>query len=233
MHAVLDPAFGRGDDALVQVSCNNPIELIDRTRLRNGELQMYVAYGAKDELNIDAQVESFLYLAKFRQLYVGVGYDPHGHHDMKTAYRLFPDIVTWLAPRLAPYAPGACATQLCARPAPVQQGYPVQPVPPHVAQKQAPTSEKQAPVSSWRAREPRVDDRNWEPAPPPRDPAPPADRRDLGPYAGPPVAGSPFAGSPFAGPPLPPVPAPLPSAPADAQPRSETPGRWRSLFSLR
>lgn len=101
----IEPLFGFCDEAIQDLSRVNPIELVDRTRLRNGELDMYVAYGGKDEFNVDAQVESFLYLCKHRGLGVGVGYDPEGRHDLATAMRLLPGIIEWLAPRLAPYAP--------------------------------------------------------------------------------------------------------------------------------
>src|SRR5207247_539560 len=79
-----------------------------RTGLHDGDLEMYVAYGGHDEFNIDAQVESFLYLAKCRGITVGVGYDPHGHHDYATARRLIPGIIEWLGPRLAPYGVTPC-----------------------------------------------------------------------------------------------------------------------------
>jgi S-formylglutathione hydrolase FrmB len=101
----LGPLYGTSDEALVEVAQHNPIELIDRTRLRNGDLEMFVGYGAHDEFNIDAQVESFLYLAKHRGLGVQVAYDPNGHHDAHTAMKLLPHMMQWLAPRLAPYSP--------------------------------------------------------------------------------------------------------------------------------
>jgi S-formylglutathione hydrolase FrmB len=107
---LLGPLFGTGDDALVEISKHNPIELIDRTRLRHGELEMYIGYAGQDEFNIDAQVESFLYLAKHRGLGMHVVYDPHGHHDHITAFRLLPSLMDWLAPRLAPYS--ACIEQV-------------------------------------------------------------------------------------------------------------------------
>jgi S-formylglutathione hydrolase FrmB len=110
LRQVIDPIFGRSEEALAEVMKENPIEMVDRYGLHEGELEMYVAYGAQDEFNIDAQVESFLYLAKCRGLTVGVGYEPHGHHDMHTARRLAPGIVDWLAPRLAPYAVTPCGT---------------------------------------------------------------------------------------------------------------------------
>jgi S-formylglutathione hydrolase FrmB len=107
---LLGATFGTGDDALVEVAQHNPIELIDRTHLRNGELEMFVAYAGKDEFNIDAQVESFLYLAKHRGLGVYVVYDPLGHHDAITGQKLLPPLLNWLAPRLAPYS--ACVEMI-------------------------------------------------------------------------------------------------------------------------
>ncbi|MCI0684857.1 MAG: esterase family protein [Gemmataceae bacterium] len=103
MSHLLLPLFGNTDEAIVEISKHNPIELIDRTRLRNGDLEMFVAYAGQDEFNIDAQVESFLYLAKHRGLGVHVVYDPQGHHDALTSAKLLPHMLDWLAPRLAPY----------------------------------------------------------------------------------------------------------------------------------
>ena len=65
---------------------------------------MYIAYGGRDQFNITAQVDSFLYRAKQRGLTVGVGYDPQGKHDLATAMKLLPGVWEWLGPRLAPYA---------------------------------------------------------------------------------------------------------------------------------
>ena len=87
------------------MSLENPIEMIDRLNLKEGELSMYVAYGAKDQFNLAAQNESFLYRAKERGLTVAVGYDPKGKHDAPTALRLLPGVVDWLGPQLAPYSP--------------------------------------------------------------------------------------------------------------------------------
>jgi S-formylglutathione hydrolase FrmB len=105
MNNLLFPLFGDGEEALQEISQNNPIELIDRTRLRNGELAMFIGYGGKDEFNIDAQVESFLYYCKCRNLGVHVAYDPLGHHNWHTANRFLPPMFRWLGARLAPYAP--------------------------------------------------------------------------------------------------------------------------------
>src|SRR5260370_4540008 len=126
---VIGPLWGIDEEALEDIGQVNPIELIDKTRLRDGELAMYVAYAGKDDYNIDAQVESFLYLAKYRGLSSGVGQAPNGRHDATTAQQLMPGIIKWLGPVLAPYspkpgcpsphpAPASCAAGTCPAPCP-------------------------------------------------------------------------------------------------------------------
>jgi pimeloyl-ACP methyl ester carboxylesterase len=107
---VLDPVFGRGPGTIEKVSRENPIEMIDRLGIREGMYHLYMAYGGRDQYNIDAQVDSFLYLCKLRGLTVEVDYDRKGRHDMhKTGAAFLPRIIDWLAPRLAPYSPAPCA----------------------------------------------------------------------------------------------------------------------------
>jgi S-formylglutathione hydrolase FrmB len=101
LRRVVEPIYGRGPDVLEQVSLENPIEMMDRLDLKDGELDMYVAHGGRDQFNIDAQVESFLWHAQERGLHVGVGYDPHGKHDLPTAKKLLPGILNWLNPLLS------------------------------------------------------------------------------------------------------------------------------------
>jgi S-formylglutathione hydrolase FrmB len=109
MKAILDPLYRRRDpDALPAVIRNNPIEMLDLYDVQPGQTALYVAYGGKDEFNIDAQVESFLYVAHQRGLQVGVGYEPNGKHNRPTAEKLLPGMIAWLAEQLAPYAPAAC-----------------------------------------------------------------------------------------------------------------------------
>jgi S-formylglutathione hydrolase FrmB len=110
IHSVLDPVFGHGPEAMQEIMHENPIEMIDAYQLREGQLQMYVAFGGQDQYNVHTQVESFLYLCKCRGLTVCVGYEQYGCHDCITARRLTPGIFDWLAPRLAPYSP----TSTCA-----------------------------------------------------------------------------------------------------------------------
>jgi hypothetical protein len=100
------PLYGRRNpDTLNQVILANPIELLDICDIKPGDLELYVAYGGKDEFNLDAQVESFLYRAKEKGLCVGVGYLPNGRHNVKSAMKLLPGIIDWLNQRLVPYSP--------------------------------------------------------------------------------------------------------------------------------
>jgi S-formylglutathione hydrolase FrmB len=106
LRQVLIPLYGRRNPDIARlVSQENPIEMLDAYDVRPGQLELYVAYAGKDEFNIDAQVESFLYRARQRGLSVGVGYDPQGHHNRATAQRLLPATIEWLGERLRPYAP--------------------------------------------------------------------------------------------------------------------------------
>lgn len=100
------PLYGRNNPDIVEiVSRESPIEMLDLYDVRPGQVEMYVGYGGKDQFNMDAQVESFLYRARQKGLCVGVGYVPDGKHDVRTGEKLLPGVVEWLRPRLGPYAP--------------------------------------------------------------------------------------------------------------------------------
>lgn len=106
-HNLYGATIGHGPDALLKLSRFNPVEVMEHYDLKPGELDLYVAYGGKDEFNIMAQVESFLYVAKERGIAVTVGYDPNGRHDEESARKLLPDAFAWISPLVAPYARNA------------------------------------------------------------------------------------------------------------------------------
>ncbi|HEX3315353.1 MAG TPA: alpha/beta hydrolase-fold protein [Gemmataceae bacterium] len=91
------PLYGRGEKAICGMSEINPMEIMERENLQNGELNMYIAYGGKDQFNIAAQVESFLYVARQRGIDITVDYDSEGRHDLATGLRMFPRAVAWSA----------------------------------------------------------------------------------------------------------------------------------------
>jgi hypothetical protein len=106
LRSVIYPLYGRNNpDTLALVISENPIEMLDLYDVKPGELELYVAYSGRDEFNIDAQVESFLWRAKQKGLEVGVGYLPNGRHSYRAAMQLLPGLLEWLRVRLEPYSP--------------------------------------------------------------------------------------------------------------------------------
>ena len=99
------PLYGRGRKAVEGLSRDNPIEIMMRENVQPGELSMFIAYGKNDEFNIDAQVESFAYVARSRGLGIHVLCDPNGSHNLETAKSFISPILDWLAPQLVPYSP--------------------------------------------------------------------------------------------------------------------------------
>jgi len=100
---LFEPMFGRGQKAIDGLSDINPLELMERTNLKDGELDLYVAYGGKDEFNVAAQVDSFLYFARRRGIHVTVDYDPNGRHDLATGQKMVPAAFNWIAQRVVAY----------------------------------------------------------------------------------------------------------------------------------
>ena len=62
---------------------------------------MYIAYGGRDEFNIDAQVDSFLYRAKERGITVGADFYPCGRHNVESGMQMMPKAVEWMQATLA------------------------------------------------------------------------------------------------------------------------------------
>ena len=104
-HDLFGASFGHGQQAMAGIAAINPLEMLDIHDVRPGELDLFVAYGGRDEFNITAQVESFLWRARERGLKIGVAYDPHGRHDLATGVRLFPEALRWAAARTLPPGP--------------------------------------------------------------------------------------------------------------------------------
>jgi S-formylglutathione hydrolase FrmB len=104
---IINRVYPRGEpqNTLEAISRENPIEMLSTYDVQPGQLNLYAAYGGRDEFNIDAQVESFLWVARQRGIEVGVGYLPDGRHNMATAVKLLPGILDFLAPVLLPYSP--------------------------------------------------------------------------------------------------------------------------------
>jgi S-formylglutathione hydrolase FrmB len=97
---VFFPAWGRGRQAIERMSQENPVELLDRRDVRPGQYELFVAYGGKDEYNVDAQIDSFLYRAHQKAIDVWVRYNPEGHHATEYVNECMPDVLHALGDRL-------------------------------------------------------------------------------------------------------------------------------------
>lgn len=100
----LNPMYGKDNpDTLALVASENPIELLDSMNIKPGFAEFYVAYGCKDEFNIDAQVESFLHRAREKCIEVTSEYRASGRHSAWTGIRMLPGIIDWLSVKLEPF----------------------------------------------------------------------------------------------------------------------------------
>lgn len=120
--AMADPLFGIGPSTVEGLSRYNPYENLDRYDLRPGELSMFIAYGGRDEYNIDSQIKSFLAKAEDRGLEIETRYAPFGRHDRFTARRFLPAALEWLSGQLRPYAPGGPFAMTAADRSPTAHG---------------------------------------------------------------------------------------------------------------
>jgi S-formylglutathione hydrolase FrmB len=99
-YMVVKPVWGRGRAAVERVSPDNPIELLDRLNTAAGTQDYYAAYPKTDELNIDAQVESFLDAAQQRNVAVESRVYPCGDHSVTFMLTVLSDLFAWMKPRL-------------------------------------------------------------------------------------------------------------------------------------
>jgi hypothetical protein len=82
----------------------NPADLIFSTDLRPGELDMYVHYGCRDEFNMDADDESFAWLASQKGIPVTVARQPDGNRGPRFFRENLPCGFLWPGRHLLPPA---------------------------------------------------------------------------------------------------------------------------------
>ena len=105
-YLVVDPLFGRNRACAIHaIAKENPVEMLEAYDVKPGDLNMFIGYGGRDEFNIDAQVESFLYFAKQRGIEPYVVFDPKGRHRSETGIKMMPEFGAWITPLVKPYAP--------------------------------------------------------------------------------------------------------------------------------
>jgi len=102
----LDPLYGRNRTEVAKaIVRENPVDMIAAYDVKPGDYSFFIGYGGRDELNIDAQVESFLFLTKDRNLNPTVAYQPNGRHSTEAGIKMIPEFNAWLDPLIRPYAP--------------------------------------------------------------------------------------------------------------------------------
>jgi S-formylglutathione hydrolase FrmB len=105
-----------GDDNLVvsRIMRTNPADLIVSTDIQPRELAIYAHYPGRDNFNVDAQVQSFQWLAAQKGIDVTVACDPKGTHSLAYFRANLRPALLWLGPHLlapaAAAAPGAMAS---------------------------------------------------------------------------------------------------------------------------
>jgi S-formylglutathione hydrolase FrmB len=109
---IIKPVFGSSSDAITRVSRDNPIELLDRIDMSAGSQDYFAAYGRNDELNIGAQVESFVYAAALHGIQVDSKSYECGDHSIPFMQQVLPDFFEWLRHRLDCTAGDAAGTKL-------------------------------------------------------------------------------------------------------------------------
>lgn len=103
---VTRPVTGTGRGAVAALSTRNPVEILSYLDIKPGQFEMFIGYLRGDELNIDAQCEHFLDVARRRGIEPHVCVLPCGKHGTAAGKTFFPEFAKWANPKLTPYAPG-------------------------------------------------------------------------------------------------------------------------------
>ena len=102
--AFLEPVFGSEGDVMARIAQVNPADLLFTADLRPGQLNIYVNYPGRDNLNFDAQARSFAWLAAGRGIPLTLVEDPEGDHTLDYFRENQARALLWLGPYLPPPA---------------------------------------------------------------------------------------------------------------------------------
>jgi hypothetical protein len=98
----IEPVFGTGPVVMSRVARQNPVEMLLDTDLRPGELPIYISYAGRDNLNLDAQAQSFAWLTADRGLDLTIESDPSAGHSISYFRDNQKRAYLWLARHLPP-----------------------------------------------------------------------------------------------------------------------------------
>ena len=96
----LGPVYGDGPGVIPQIVRDNPADLLLTTDLKPGELALYVNYPAKDNWNVDAQDQSFAWLARQKGVEVTLVGVPKARHTLRYFRSQQRPAFAWLAGHL-------------------------------------------------------------------------------------------------------------------------------------
>jgi S-formylglutathione hydrolase FrmB len=113
----IHPVFGQGPMVIERVKKANPADLVRTCSLENGELQIYIRYGGEDNFNFDAQIESFVHVARQRGIEMDVACDPQEKHSSEYCTEAQMKAFSWLAKRLPAVQEESFANQKETQPA--------------------------------------------------------------------------------------------------------------------
>jgi S-formylglutathione hydrolase FrmB len=103
---LIHPLYGKNNPETVELMRrDNPFDLLDSRDVRPGQFDFFVGYVGKDDFNLDAQAESFIYRAKQKCLPITVRCLPTRHHGRAPARLFLPDAIEWLNDKLARFCP--------------------------------------------------------------------------------------------------------------------------------
>lgn len=104
--AFISPIFGEDEKVLERAKRDNPADLLFSSGIKPGELNMLIAYGDQDELNLDAHSASFIWMARH---YCGIPVYEYrvagGRHDSDFFHPQVRVVWHWLARYLPPAVP--------------------------------------------------------------------------------------------------------------------------------
>ncbi len=92
----ITPVFGDDQCTLDRIKRDNPADVLLRSDVGPGQLNMLVSYGCKDEFNFDSQGASFVWLARQMGLDVDVMTDPEGEHGKDFFLPMQSRVYEWL-----------------------------------------------------------------------------------------------------------------------------------------
>ncbi len=97
---VIYPVWGRGRAAVRRIIQENPLDILVRRRPDLRHNRLFVAYGRCDEMNLDAQIESFLYVASRMGVKVEAVAYPDGTHVESFMASVVYNLLQWVGSQL-------------------------------------------------------------------------------------------------------------------------------------